>query len=122
MVVPYWCVRAQPLDMKVHGGVDLPGQEPDPRRGHVNSRWGSRNEVWVSPWMCEACAWDTASFHSRRGSPEALKAGEKVFLPLLLQINAVLFKLHQYLVCNKASQYVGILFRATAAFSEAISQ
>lgn len=77
MVVTYWCVRAQPLDMEDHGGVDSPGQEPDPRRGHVNSPWGSRNEVWVSPQICEACAWDTASFHSRGGSLEALKTGEK---------------------------------------------
>lgn len=38
MVVTYWCVRAEPLDMKVHSGVDLPGQEPDSRRGHVNSQ------------------------------------------------------------------------------------
>jgi len=50
------------------------------------------------------------------------QGGKKVFLPPSLLMNAVLFKLHQYLLCNKASQYVEILFRAAAAFSEAIYQ
>lgn len=34
------------------------------------------------------------------------------FLPLSLLINAILFKLHQYLPFSKASQYVDVLFRA----------
>lgn len=67
--------------------------------------------------MCGAWAWDRASCHSKR---DLLEAEEEVFLPLSLLINAVFFKLHQYLLCTKAAQYVEMLFRATAAFSEAI--
>lgn len=40
------------------------------------------------------------------------KGKKPTFLPPSLLINAVLFKLHQYLPCNKASQYVDVLFRA----------
>lgn len=72
---------------------------------------GSQNEVVVLLWVCEAWAWDRALCHSKRHSLG--KQGKKPHVPApSLLINAVLFKLHQYLPCNKASQYVDVLFRA----------
>lgn len=117
-----WCIGAEPSEMNVHGAAGLPGTEPDPRRGQVDPHGGHSLKLRGSCGCVKFGPW-TEHAITARDSLEALKTGEnKVFLSLLFLINAVLFKLHQYLLCNKASQCVDILFRATAAFSEAISQ
>lgn len=70
----------------------------------------------VTGWSCDAplSVWSLGLGQSIVSLQETLgkEGGDKnMFLPLSLLINAVLFKLLQYLPCNKASQYVDVLLR-----------
>lgn len=66
-------------------------------------------------WCCCGCVklgLGTEHCVTARDTHWGNKGKNPMFLPPSLLINAVLFRLHQYLPCNKASQYVDVLFRA----------
>lgn len=67
-------------------------------------------KLWCS-FECVKFGLGTEHCVTARDTGEKRGGDKNMFLPLSLLINAVLFKLHQYLPCNKASQYVDVLLR-----------
>lgn len=105
----YWCIRAQPLGMDGHDAVAYLDKTQIPGVAEGILEGGHRMKLWCS-FECVKFGLGTEHCHWKR---HWVKKGGKKHVPALsLLINAGLFRLHQDLPCNKARQYVDVLFRA----------